>query len=78
MLILWNNKIKILKNSGPIGLSFMDVLSERCVQSLEHKAIAEALTVNLAPKTYSRCVDDTHARFKSKEQSPEFQKILNK
>ena len=56
----------------------MDVLSERCVQSLEHKAIAEALTVNLAPKTYSRCVDDTHARFKSKEQFPEFQKILNK
>ena len=56
----------------------MVVLSERCVQSWEHKAIAEALTVNLAPNTYSRCIEDTHARFKSKEQSPEFQNISNK
>ena len=75
---LWNNEIRILKNSGPIGLSFMVVLSESYVQNLEHKTIAEALTLNLAPKTYRRYVDDTHARFKSKEQSREFQKILNK
>ena len=25
---LWNNQIRILKNSGPIGLSFMVVLSK--------------------------------------------------
>ena len=56
----------------------MVALSESYVQNLEHKAIAEALTLNLAPKTYRRYVDDTHARFKSKEQSREFQKILNK
>ena len=74
---LWNNEIRILKNSGP-GLSFMVVLSESYVQNLEHKAIAEALNLNLAPKTYRRYVDDTHARFKSKEQSREFQKISNK
>ena len=69
---LWNGEIRILKNSGPIGLSFMVVLSESYVQNLEHKAIAEALTLNLAPKTYRRYVDDTHARFTSKEQSREF------
>ena len=49
---LWNNEIRILKISGPIGLSFMVVLSESYFQNLEHKAIAEALTLNLAPKTY--------------------------
>ena len=73
-----DNQIRILKNSGPIGLSFMIVLSKSCVQILEHKGIAEALTLNLAPKTYKRYVNDTHARFKSKEQSCEFQKTLNK
>ena len=75
---LWNNEIRILKNSGPIELSFMVVLSESYVQNLEHKAIAEALTLNLAPKAYRRYVDDTHARFTSKKQSRQFQNILNK
>ena len=50
----------------------MVVLSESYVQYLKHKAIAEALTLNLAPKTYRRYVDDTHARFTSKELSREF------
>ena len=49
---LWNNEIRILKNLGPIGLSFMVVLSESYVQNLEHKAIAEALNLNLAPKMF--------------------------
>ena len=56
----------------------MVVLSESYVQNLEQKAIAEALALNLAPTTYRRYVDDTHARFESKGQSREFQKILNK
>ena len=56
----------------------MVVLSESYVQNLEQKATAEALTLNLAPTTYIRCIDDTHARFGSKEQSREFQNILNK
>ena len=72
---LWNNEIKILKNSGPIGLSFMIVLSESYIQNSEHKANAEVLTLNLAPKTYRRYVDNTHARFKSKEQSFNFNRI---
>ena len=45
---------------------------------MEHKATAEALNLNLAPKAYRRYVDNTHARFTSKEQSREFQSILNK
>ena len=45
---------------------------------MEQKAIAEALNLNLAPKAYRRYVDNTHARFTSKEQSREFQSILNK
>ena len=55
----------------------MVVLSERYTQNLEDKAIAEALTLNLAP-AYRRYVDDTHVRFISKEQSRKFQNILNK
>ena len=64
---LWNNEIRILKNSGPIGLSFMVILPEGYVQNLEHKAIEEALTLNLAPTTFRQYIDDTHARFESKE-----------
>ena len=45
---------------------------------MEYKAIAEALTLNLAPKTYRKYDDDTHTWFTSKEQSREFQNILNK
>ena len=49
-LFLWSNEIRISKNSRPIRFSFMVVLSESYVQKLEYKAIAEALTLNLAPK----------------------------
>ena len=50
LLFVKKNEIRILKNLGPIGSSFMNVLSEVYVQNLEHKDIAEALTLNLAPK----------------------------
>ena len=62
----------------PFGLSFMIVLCKSYVQNLDHKAIAEALTLNLSPRTYRRYVDDTHTRFISKEQSREFRNILSK
>ena len=75
---LQNNEIRTLKKSGPIGLSFTVVLSQRYVQNLKRRAIAEALTLSLATKTYRRYVDDTHALFTFKEQSREFQNILNK
>ena len=56
---------------------FIVILSKNYVRNFEHKAIAEALTINLAPTTYRWYVNDTHARFESKEQSQEFQNILN-
>ena len=56
---LWNNEIRISKNLRPIGLSIM-VVSKSYVEDLEHKAIAEALTLNRAPKTYRRYVNDIH------------------
>ena len=56
----------------------MVVLSKSYVQNFEHKATAEALTLNLALKTYRQYVDDIHARFTSNGQSREFQNILNK
>ena len=39
---------RVSNNSGPIGPSFMVVLSERYVQNLEQKAIEETLISNLA------------------------------
>ena len=45
---------------------------------MKHKPTADVLTLNLAPKTYKRYVDDTHARCKYNEQSRKFQKVLNK
>ena len=48
---------------------FMSFMPENNVQNFELKTIAEALTLSLAPETYRQYVDDTHARFKSKEQS---------
>ena len=69
---LWNNEIRILKNSGLIGLSFIVVLSKSYVQYLEQKAIAAALTLSVAPKAYRQYVDDTQVQFTSKEQSCKF------
>ena len=71
-------KLEYQKTCNPLGLSFMIVLCKSYVQNLDHKAIAEALTLNLSPRTYRRYVDDTHTRFTSKEQSREFRNILNK
>ena len=75
---LYENKIRLLENPGPIGLSLMVVLSESYLQHLEHKAIAEALTINIQPKLFKQYVDDSHARFTSKHHANTFQEILNK
>ena len=75
---LYENKIRLLENAGPIGLSLMVVLSESYLQHLEHKAMVEALTMQIQPKTFKRYVDDSHARFTSKHHANIFQEILNK
>ena len=59
---LYNNVIWTLENAGPIGLSIMVVLSECYLQRIEHISIIQALTLNLAPRTFKRFVDDSHAR----------------
>ena len=75
--ILYNNVIWTLENSGPIGLSIMVVLSDCCLQRIEYISITQALTLNLAPKTFKRFVDDSHARFNNREQSLQFLDILD-
>ena len=77
MLFLCNNVIWTLENSGSIVLSIMVVLSECYFQRIEHISITQALTLNLAPKTFKRFVDDSHARFNTREQSLQFLDILN-
>ena len=76
---LWNNEIHCLQDSGPIGLSLMVVLAESYLQMLENKAldIASNRRDPVAPITHKRYVDDTHDRFKKKEESIEFLSILN-
>ena len=70
--------MRILENSGPIGLALMVVISEAFLQRLEDRAMHEALATNLAPLTYKRHVDDNHARFETVHQSHSFLIILNK
>ena len=74
----YENKIRLLKNAGPIGLSLVTVLSESYLKFLECKAIAEALTIHMQPETFKRYVDNSHAHFLSKHQANTFQDILNK
>ena len=75
---LYENNICLFQNSGPIGLSLMVVLSERYFQKIEFKAITEALNYKIAPKTFRRFVDDSHARFQSRSHANKFLEILNK
>ena len=63
---LYESKIRLLENAGPIGLSLMVVLSESYLQHLEHKAIVEALNIQIQPKTFKQYVDDSLACFTSK------------
>ena len=55
----------------------MVILSECYLQKIEHISIIQALNLNLAPKTFKRFVDDSHARFNNREQSLQFLDILN-
>ena len=75
---LYENKIRLLENAGPIGLSLVVVLSESYLQHLEQKAIAEVPPIQIQPKQNKPYVHDSHARFPSKHQANTFQEILNK
>lgn len=74
---LWNDKFYLIDDAGPIGLSLMVVVAEAYLQHLEDIAIRTALHTNVAPKSYRRYVDDSHARFTSMENASSFLEILN-
>ena len=54
----------------------MVVLSECYLQRIEHISIIEALYHNLSPKTFKRFLDNSNARFNTREQSLQFLDIL--
>ena len=64
---LYSNVIWTRENSGPIRLSIMVVLSECYLQRIEYISITQVLNLNLAPKSFKRFADDSHARFNNKE-----------
>ena len=74
---LWNDKIYSIEDSGPIGLSLMVVIAEGYLQFIEKNAMDVALVANVAPKTFKRYVDDSHARFDTCEEMVKFHQILN-
>nr|XP_047132455.1 uncharacterized protein LOC124811183 [Hydra vulgaris] len=74
---LYKNKIPIIPNSGPIGLSLMVVMVEAFLQNIERKALNIATICTCEPKTFVRYVDDCHARFNSIKQQQIFLNILN-
>ena len=73
---LWDNVIWNLLNSGPIGLSIMVVLSESYLHNLEKNALELALRFDIASKTFRRYVDDSHARFGSRNNATKFLSVL--
>ena len=62
---LWRNRIYLIKDAGPIGLSLMVVMAESYLQHLEEKAISVALSRNVSLISFKRYVDDSHARFEN-------------
>lgn len=76
---LWNNEIRKLVDSGPIGLSLMVVVAEGFLQSIEKRAfiIAKLPANSVCPITHKRYVDDTHDRFSTRRKCDKFLEILN-
>ena len=75
---IFDNRVCILENSGPVGLALMVVISEAFLQRLEDNAIPEAMATKLTPLTYKAYVSDCHARSETIKQSHSFPHILNK
>ncbi|XP_065683266.1 uncharacterized protein LOC136096059 [Hydra vulgaris] len=74
---LYENKIRTIPISGPIGLSLMVVMAEAFLQNIERKALNIATIFTCEPKTFVKYVDDCHARFNSIKQQQMFLNILN-
>ena len=58
---IFDNPVRVLENSGPIGLALMVVISEAFLQRLEDRALQEVLATNLASLTHKRNAEDSHA-----------------
>ena len=54
------------------------MLSESYLQKLKCKAIMEALNYKIAPNTFKRFVDDSHARFQERSHADKLLEILHK
>ena len=76
---LWNKQIRMLEDSGPIGLSLMVIIAEGFLQSIEKRALVIAkLPQNSAcPITHMRYVNDTHDRFSTRRKCDKFLNIIN-
>ena len=74
----YENNLRLFQNSRPIGLSRRVVLLESYLHKIEFKAITEALNYKIAPKTFRRFVNDSHARFQDRSHAKKFLEILNK
>ncbi|XP_065650401.1 uncharacterized protein LOC136078552 [Hydra vulgaris] len=74
---LYEDNIRVIPNSGPIGLSLMVVMAEAFLQNIERKALNIAIVYTSEPKTYKRYVDDCYACFASIKQQQMFLNILN-
>ncbi|XP_047143649.1 uncharacterized protein LOC124817506 [Hydra vulgaris] len=55
----------------------MVVISEAYLQHIEYNAVQQALTINIAPITFKRYVDDCHARFSNSGNAESFLTLLN-
>ena len=66
-----------MKKRAKLNLADIQQFLECYLQRIEHISITQALNLNLAPKTFKRFVDDSHARFNNREQSLQFLEILN-
>ena len=75
---IFDSRVRILEKSSLIALVLMVVTPGGFLQRLEDGGMKEAMATNLAPLTYKRYVDDSHARFEAVHQSHSFLIILNK
>ena len=74
---LYENSTYVIEDAGPIGLSLMVVMAEAYLQQLETKSLKTAAEQQVAPMTFKRYVDDSHARFSNRDDATRFLDILN-
>ena len=77
VIFLWDNIIWNLLNSEATGISVMVMLSQSYLQNLEKNVMELALTFDIAPRTFCRYADDSHAQFASRNNATELLNVLN-